>query len=111
MYGRCTCRSSDSHDGGRIWHRVAVASANGMRRAPGRVVRIDEMRRALLLAFLVACGPSVAGGGTDAGVDATIDATPRPDADPTKASIEGHIWAPNLAPGIAPKGQEMPVFD
>src|SRR5689334_24832538 len=66
--------------------------------------------RALLLTVLVACGPSVAGTGTDAGVDAS-DATPRPDADPTKASIEGHVWAPNLAPGVAPKGQEMPVFD
>jgi hypothetical protein len=65
---------------------------------------------AIALALAAACGPSVstpADGG--AGADAALADGPAPDADPDRAAVRGRVWAPNLAPGIAAAGEEMPV--
>jgi hypothetical protein len=78
---------------------------------------------------LVGCGPSDGGGadgddeggndqgdrpdaGDDEGGDdagTRPDARPRPDA-AIPATITGKVWAPNMGPGVAPAGQEIPIF-
>ena len=80
------------------------------------------MYRCVFLSIaLVACGPATAvpsddaapppdGPSDDARADAGIDATPPPDADPDRATLRGRVWGPSMAPGLAPAGQEMPVF-
>jgi hypothetical protein len=94
------------------------------------------MRRWLLTACLaisvglVGCGPS-GGNGNDEGNDeggndqgdrpdagddeGGDDQSTRPDARPrvdaaAPATITGKVWAPNMAPGLAPSGQEIPIF-
>lgn len=71
-------------------------------------VRTIALASSLILAS--ACGPSRTGGGDDTGDD-TGDDSPAPDAyEGQFASVTGKVWFPNQAPGIAPPGEEIPVF-
>lgn len=64
----------------------------------------------VILALAAACGPSVNdGAGDDTGGD--DDGTPPPDAyTGPMATVRGKVWMPRQAPGIAPPGEEIPVF-
>lgn len=66
----------------------------------------------VLACSLPACGPSTGSNGDDDDDTPTVDAGPgQPDAyQGPVTQITGRVWFPNQAPGLAPAGEEIPVF-
>lgn len=63
------------------------------------------------LVFAAACGPAATGDGNGNGSGVDASTTSHPDSYVgVLGTVTGKVWMPHYAPGIAPPGQEIPVF-